>query len=168
MKKFIQKHKEHLIYAAVLLLILGGIFTSRQFITPVIVSGHSMDTTLDDGMYGFSSNIKDGTEIERGDIVIVSTDSKVIIKRIIGLPGETIKCEDGIVYINNEPIVEDYATGTTDDFDECTLGENEYFVMGDNREHSKDSRIIGPISKDQIIAKHLFVITSINKFGYHK
>lgn len=168
MRKFIRKHKEHLIYAAVLLLILGGIFTSRQFITPVIVSGHSMDTTLDDGMYGFSSNIKDGTEIERGDIVIVSTDSKVIIKRVIGLPGETIKCEDGIVYINDVPIAEDYATGTTDDFDECTLGEGEYFVMGDNREHSKDSRIIGPISKDQIIAKHLFVITSINKFGYHK
>ena len=168
MKEFIQKHKEHLIYVVVLLLILGGIFTSKQFITPVIVSGHSMDTTLDNGMYGFSTNVKEDTEIERGDIVIVRTSTKVIIKRIIGMPGETIRCEGGIVYINDEAIVEDYATGVTEDFGECVLGEDEYFVMGDNREHSKDSRIIGPITKDQIIAKHLFVVTSINKFGYHK
>lgn len=168
MKEFIQKHKEHLIYVVVLLLILGGIFTSKQFITPVIVSGHSMDTTLDNGMYGFSSNVKENTEIERGDIVIVRTSTKVIIKRIIGMPGETIRCEGGIVYINDEAIVEDYITGVTEDFDECVLGEDEYFVMGDNRKHSKDSRIIGPITKDQIIAKHLFVVTSINKFGYHK
>ena len=168
MKEFIKKHKDTLTYILVLIAIFGGIAVSRIFITPVIVSGHSMDTTLSDGMYGFSSNVKDGTEIERGDIVIVQTDEKVLVKRIIGMPGETIRCENNTVYINGEALEEDYTLGTTDNFNEYVLGEDEYFVMGDNRENSKDSRAIGAITKDQIIAKHLFVISSISKFGYHK
>lgn len=152
----------------IVVLIIGGVFISRIFILPVTVSGHSMDTTLDNNMYGWSSVVKDGTEIERGDIVIVKTGEKILIKRVIALPNETISCKNGVVYINDKALEEDYITGITSDFDEVALSENEYFVMGDNREHSKDSREIGAITHEQILAKHLFVITSLTKFGYHK
>lgn len=143
------------------------IICSRMFLKPVIVSGHSMDTTLDNGMFGYSLIVKDTTEIKRGDIVIVQTDDHYIIKRVIGLPGETIQCFNGDIYINDEKLEEDYTSSDTDDFDVITLGTDEYFVMGDNRSNSKDSRTIGPIAKDEIVSKHIFVLNSITKFGLH-
>ncbi len=160
--------KDNVLILTIAAVIISGTIISRLFILPVTVSGHSMDTTLDNNMYGWSSKVKDDTEIERGDIVIVKTEDKIIIKRVIALPNETISCKDGIVYVNGKAIKEDYITGTTSDFDEANLSEDEYFVMGDNREHSKDSREIGAITHKQILAKHLFVITSLTKFGYHK
>lgn len=138
-----------------------------MFLKPVIVSGHSMDTTLDNGMFGYSLIVKDTTEIKRGDIVIVQTDDHYIIKRVIGLPGETIQCFNGDIYINDKKLEEDYTSSDTDDFDAITLGIDEYFVMGDNRSNSKDSRTIGPITKDEIVSKHIFVLNSIAKFGLH-
>lgn len=143
------------------------IICSRMFLKPVIVSGHSMDTTLDNGMFGYSLIVKDTTEIKRGDIVIVQTDNHYIIKRVIGLPGETIQCFNGDIYINDKKLEEDYTSSDTDDFDVITLKTDEYFVMGDNRSNSKDSRTIGPITKDEIVSKHIFVLNSITKFGLH-
>jgi signal peptidase I len=79
------------------------------------------------------------------------------------VPGEKIKCEDGNIHINGEAIPDDYGNGVTADFTEVTLSNDEYFVMGDNREVSQDSRIIGPIKASNIKGYTNLVIYPLNK-----
>lgn len=139
---------------------------------PVSVSGTSMYPTLRNKEFGFSNIItKNLFGIDRDDIVIIKTDGKYIIKRVIGLPGETIACVDGVLYINEEPIDEssyldsDYIESMkeegvdfTSDFGPVTLKANEYFCLGDNRPNSADSRVYGAFTIDQIIAKDFYKI----------
>lgn len=140
---------------------------------PVMVSGTSMYPTLRDREFGFSSIIsKNLFGINRDDIVIIKTDGKYIIKRVIGLPGETIACIDGVLYVNEEPIDEssyldsDYIESMkeegveyfTSDFGPITLKTNEYFCLGDNRPNSADSRVYGAFSTEQIVAKNFYKI----------
>ena len=132
------------------------------------VSGNSMNDTLTDGdslwinkfTYLFD-------EPERYDIVVFPAkddDDKYYIKRIIGLPGETVWIgEDGLVYINGEPLEDDtYGKELIDETrrgiaaTEITVPENCYFVLGDNRNNSRDSRVIGCISDGDIIGKAVF------------
>lgn len=162
--EFIKKHKEKIYDIGFLVIVIGLIFSMRFFITPIVVSGHSMDNTLSSGMFGYALNTKENTKIERGDIVIVETEEHMIIKRVIGLPYETIGCIGGTVYVNGEAIEEKYVSSPTDDFDTIVLKENQYYVLGDNRQHSKDSRIIGPVEREDIKAKDIFVI-SFDKIG---
>ena len=85
---------------------------------------------------------------ERGDVIVFEapTPRKVdFIKRIVGLPRETVRIEDGIVYINEKKLDEPYETQKTQGHQSITLAENEYFVLGDNRGSSSDSRSFGPI-----------------------
>ncbi len=147
---------------------------------PVFVEGSSMYPTLEDGEFGFTNllGISLG-EINRGDIVIVSHDNEYWVKRVIGLPNETIECQNGVVLIDGEPLEEPYLETSyvqdieeqqhyfTSDFEAVTLGENEYFVMGDNRVVSADSRIVGAFDRDQIIGKGVFVIYPFDQIGYH-
>ena len=104
-----------------------------------------------------SSLYKITDNITYGDVVTIKYDKECIIKRVVGLPGDTIKIENNILYRNGEEIKEDYANfiypSVKIDVEETILGEDEYFVLGDNRSVSKDSRIIGPIHKDDIISK---------------
>jgi signal peptidase I len=132
------------------------------------VSGNSMNDTLTDGdslwinkfTYLFD-------EPERYDIVVFPAkddDDKYYIKRIIGLPGETVWIgEDGLVYINGKPLEDDtYGKELIDETrrgiaaTEITVPENCYFVLGDNRNNSRDSRVIGCISDGDIIGKAVF------------
>lgn len=132
------------------------------------VSGNSMNDTLTDGdslwinkfTYLFD-------EPERYDIVVFPArddDDKYYIKRVIGLPGETIWIgEDGLVYINGEPLEDDtYGKELIDETrrgiaaTEITVPDNCYFVLGDNRNNSRDSRVIGCISDGDIIGKAVF------------
>lgn len=163
-----KKRFEDVFGNVIIIAILASAFALRQFYKPIRVSGHSMDTTLNNGMIGYSEKVNESTELKRGDIVVVETNDHYIIKRIIGLPNETISCSGGVVYINGVSYSEDYISSETSDFDEVVLGDNEYFVMGDNRSNSKDSREIGAITRDSIISKGIFVINSISKFGSAK
>ena len=101
--------------------------------------------------------------LERGDVVMVKapTGSKVI-KRIIGLPGETVEIKNDIVYINNEPLDEPYIQQESASVNRMAvnigpilLGDDEYYIMGDNRDHSTDSRAYGPIKRDAIFGVEL-------------
>ena len=87
-----------------------------------------------------------------------------MIKRIIGLPGEKIEYTDNKLYIDGKYVKEDFKHMETMDFS-TTLGEDEYFIMGDNRTNSTDSRIFGPISRDEIIGKTSLTILPISRFG---
>jgi len=140
------------------------------------VSGQSMENTLQDGdslivdkvTYRFS-------DPSRFDIIIFPYQygkNQYFIKRVIGLPGETVRVdESGNIYINGTLLEEHYGAEVIQDpgraLDGVTLGPDEYFVMGDNRNHSMDSRDIsvGNIHKDKILGKAFIRIYPFSKFG---
>lgn len=102
--------------------------------------------------YIFALKVKN--EIKRGDIVVFKNEEKGIdvVKRVVGLPGETISSADGSVLINNEPLLNDWATTITDDFIKYKIEESELFVIGDNRKLStSDSRTLGAIKIDKCL-----------------
>lgn len=173
---------------------------------PVRVDGKSMYPTLKDGEFGFTNVggvLLNG--VERGDIVVVTMEENGQkthwVKRVIGLPGETVSCVNDVIYINGKALDEtkyidpDYRQSFVDeyhyfnkvensdvgdnkrnynpdfkyksaiDFKETKLGDDEYFVMGDNRPFSKDSRYVGPVKKSQIFAKKMLVLLPISDIG---
>jgi len=131
------------------------------FSRKLIVDGSSMEPNYHNGDVLKINLITYLTsEPQRYDVVAVHTPSMDLIKRIIALPGETVRIdENGEVLINGEIIEDPFAKETiTQDMrglaaDTITLKDNEFFVMGDNRNASTDSRTIGPIQKKQIIGK---------------
>jgi signal peptidase I len=93
---------------------------------------------------------------QRGDIVVfaLADEADDLIKRVIGLPGETIEISDGTVYIDGRPLAEPYAVPSPGSvFPARRLGADEYFVMGDNRVDSRDSRAFGPIQRQSIVGR---------------
>jgi len=132
----------------------------------------SMVPTLEPGdiVIGLKSTIV-GNGIERGDIVIVGgafSNGELYVKRVIGLPGETISINDGEVYINGQKLEEpwlpsDEGFNSSGELSEVKLGENQYFVLGDNRFASLDSRSFGPVTKQDIKAKVVLRIFPLDK-----
>lgn len=126
----------------------------RTFIvTPVVVSGDSMVPSLKDGQLLLLNKLSyKFNDIERFDVVVVRVGKNEIIKRVIGLPGETIEYVNNELYINGE-LLESKYDFLTDDFDVKEIPHGKYFVLGDNRAVSSDSRIIGMINETDIIGK---------------
>lgn len=155
------------------IIIVAVVVIIRSFIvTPIIVNGSSMYPTLEHGEYMLLDKISYRfNEIKRGEIIVFEYDNERLIKRVIGLPGEKVEVKNGDLYINDKLHKEDYLNETTMDFNFADLGldniipENYYFVMGDNRDESKDSRLIGFISKDVIIGKTSFALYPFSKLG---
>ena len=144
------------------IIILVVVLIRTFVVTPIKVNGDSMNNTLKDGYLMILK--KFDKSYERGDIVVVQYKDDKIIKRVIGLPLEDIKYEDGKLYVNELETSDEHAYGNTKDF-KYYCGKDEYFVMGDNRENSLDSRIIGCVEKKDIIGTTDFIIFPFNKFG---
>lgn len=160
MKTFIKEYLPYLIVIIIVILI------KMYVMTPIRVSGSSMDDTLKDGDIMILNEISYKAHgLKRFDIVVVKTNDEYIIKRIIGLPGETIKCKNNVIYINGKALEDKYGNGVTDDLGEVTIPEGKYFVMGDNREVSFDSRRLGPISYNDIKGTTKFVVFPFSRFG---
>ena len=132
-------------------------------IQPFYVKGASMEPNFHDHEYliideiGYRFN-----NPQRGDIVVFKypkDEKQFFIKRIIGLPGEAVKIQDNGVYINGTRLNESYLPAGTDTvlplrgYGDLTLGPDEYFVLGDNRTESMDSRMFGPVKRDLIIGR---------------
>lgn len=155
------------------ILIIVVVFIIKAFvITPIKVVGPSMEDTLLDGdimlLNKFTYNYN---EIERFDIVVVDYIGELIIKRVIGLPGDLIEYKDGSLYINGDIYEEPFLsedTYTEDFILEDRIPNDYYFVVGDNRAESKDSRIIGLINKKDIEGKASYVLFPFNRFGLKK
>lgn len=146
-------------------LIVVVIVVIRIFIaTPVKVDGDSMYNTLNDNDIVLLSKL---SSIDRFDIIVLkeSDNNATIIKRVIGMPGDKVKIRNNKIYINNKIIEDEYAYGETSDYDEITLGDDEYFVLGDNRLISKDSRYFGAIKKSDIKGKAVFRLFPFTRFG---
>lgn len=143
--------------------ILVVVVLIRTFlVTPIVVSGPSMKPTLNGGELMILNKLGD---FERFDVVVVDIGYEEIIKRVIAMPGETIACENGIIYVNGKMQEDKYGSGVTFDFEKVTLAEDEYFVMGDNRQDSKDSRHIGPVKVDAIKGTTSLVLFPFSSFG---
>ena len=145
--------------AVLLICMLATYVISRCIFGMAIVVGPSMEPTLKSGGVVFMNKVTNN--INRYDIVVVQISGKMIIKRVFGTPGETIQIKNGEIYIN-ERRVKDVVNIETEfaglAYDPILLGENEYFVLGDNRPVSQDSRYknVGVIKEDQIIGKVVF------------
>ncbi len=163
MEKLTKWLKENIVFLIVLTAI---IITRLFFFSPIRVNGTSMYPTLQDKEFMILNKISLKQGINRFDIVVVQdNNNKYIIKRVIGLPGESVMYKDNKLYINGKVVEDNYSKTTTNDFDNVVLGENEYFVMGDNRTVSKDSRIIGPVNIKNIKGKTNLIIFPFNKIG---
>ena len=179
----------NLFFVIAVLFILSRIF----FWGTYKVEGHSMDPTLKDGNHLVAINY---FTPERGDLVTAKEDDKVIIKRVIGLPNDTIEIKNDKLYINGTEQDESYLNSFKQAFAEdrlhevysynqayqtraaqmahftldnegrsvfkITLKDNEYYLLGDNRPVSKDSREVGAFTRNQITGK--VIIKNINLF----
>ena len=103
--------------------------------------------------------------IKRFDIVVIQTGKTKIIKRVIGMPGETISYHDNKLYINGKEVSDNHSNEITYDFEEVKIPDGEYYVLGDNRTDSVDSRILGTIPKNEILGHATFIIYPFNRFG---
>ena len=162
--KFIKEIFPYIVILLVVLLI-------RSFlVTPIKVNGQSMYDTLtgDEIMLLFKVGDINRYDMVVADLIVDGKKDDTLIKRVYGLPGETIKCENGVIYINDRKIDDPYATNETSDFEAVTLGSDEYFLLGDNRSISLDSRIIGPIHRKDIEGHTNFILWPFSKFGVVK
>lgn len=177
-----EKRKKSLLAEAIswtlyIIIILVVTFLLVHFVGQrTTVNGISMYPTLNDGdslivdkiSYQFSNP-------KRFDIVVFPfryQKDTYYIKRVIGLPGETVQITDGVIYINGQPLEENYGWETIEKgglaSEPITLGEEEYFLLGDNRNSSSDSRepSVGNVSKSSIIGKAWIRIWPLSEFGF--
>ena len=143
----------------------------------VHVEGLSMYATLDDNDYLIANKIDYRLHApQRGDIIILrppADNSKDFIKRVIALPGEKLLIRDSVVYINGHRLDEPYLPEAwttlnnwpSNNSDGQVMKSDEYFVMGDNRNRSQDSRIFGPIGRERIDGRAWFRIWPLDHFG---
>ena len=175
--KFWKEVREWVVALVVAVLV---VFVIQTFLLRIIrVDGHSMDTTLADGerLFVTVTDVKFG-DVHRDDVVICHYPNRYnkflglinmqtyFVKRVVAVPGDTLYCENGVTHVVyekdgqkvdealDERYAQYYGQGSPDDYKDYVLGEDEYFVVGDNRYNSHDSRDweeVGPISKSMIV-----------------
>ena len=164
-KNFKYYFNEYISYIIVIILVL---LFKKFVVSPIKVNGSSMFKTLHDGDimilniigYRFS-------DVERFDIVVVDEGDEYLIKRVIGLPGETIEYKDNQLYVNGKKVKENYGSEKTDDV-KVKVSKDSYFVLGDNRTNSLDSRYFGAFKRKKILGKTKLTIFPFNRFGNKK
>ncbi|GAJ97332.1 signal peptidase I [Geomicrobium sp. JCM 19055] len=156
------------------IIVIVILFVVRTFLLGnYLVNGSSMMPTVEHGdrmvinkmAYTFS-------EPDRFDVIVFHYDEhNDHVKRVIGLPGDEVEYADDTLYINEQPIDEPFTDDTTEDFTFDMIGEGqvipegEYFVVGDNRNNSIDSRASGFVSEDEIVGKASLRYWPLNRFG---
>ena len=153
------------------IVIVLALLIKEYIFSPIKVNGSSMYPTLEDGDIMILNEIGYHLNgVNRFDIVVVKKDNDRIIKRVIGLPGETVSYKDNKLYINGNEVKEDFTHDITHNFDLSEIDvevipEDYYFVVGDNRGNSKDSRMIGLVSKSEIKGKTNLILYTLKKIG---
>lgn len=169
--------KELLSWVIYLLIVVAVSFLIVTFVGQrTKVQGRSMETTLSDGdnliVDKISYRFRDPKRFEIIVFPYQYQENTYYIKRIIGLPGETIQIKDGYIYINGELLEEEYGAEVMEQSgiaaDPIELGEDEYFVLGDNRNHSADSRdpSVGVLKRDQLMGRAFVRIWPLGRVGF--
>ena len=180
-------HKDMVLEYMPYVIIIVFVVLIRTFIaTPIKVNGSSMSPTLYNGDHMLLYKLTPKTRgIKRFDIVVISTDSGKLIKRVIGLPGEKIRYEItkddeereiATLYINGEAVEENFITDEAKNAtcvidtkicngEDVEIPDGEYYVMGDNRINSKDSRMIGTVDKKNISGTTQLILFPFNRIG---
>jgi len=141
------------------------------FFSVARVSGASMEDQFfdqDDVIIQHQMN-----DISRGDIIVVSDPDRLntyLVKRVIGLPGDTVRIQSGQVFINDERLEEDYlapqvSTTCNGSYCQLTLDADEYYVLGDNRTNSQDSRRMGPFMREDFFGEVIFILRPFDRTG---
>lgn len=163
----------------ILFAILLGLLIVTFVVQRNSVIGHSMDDTLNDNDQLIVEKVtKWFNGIQHGDIITITTkglpyhDGDInIVKRVIGIPGDTVEIKNKSVYVNDVKINEPYLRPNMSTeqlnakYNKVTLTDGQYFVLGDNRGNSTDSRVFGPVDKGLIIGEVLLRVTPLSKFG---
>lgn len=169
-KGFFGNFGSHIIDFIQTLVVFGAVFALIYLFVAQFhkVSGHSMDPTFSNGDYLITEKISYRFgKPKTGDIIVLKNprdESQDFIKRIIALPGDSIKIANNSVFVNGELLKEPYLPPATTTHSGAFLtegstikaGPNQYFVLGDNRDHSSDSREWGSITKKEIVGKAFF------------
>jgi signal peptidase I len=155
--------------------VVAAILIRSFFLQPFSIPSGSMEPTLNVGDRVLVNKLAyDFHPVHRGDVVVfakppndAAAGIKDLIKRVIGLPGEYISGQNGEVYINGRPLAEPWLPKgvTTDPFRVTLVPLGEYFMMGDNRGNSADSRTIGPIPKHLIIGRAFIRVWPLGRLG---
>jgi signal peptidase I len=165
--------KEFRVWTRDLLIAIGLALVIIVFLyQPVKVEGTSMAPLLSDQERIFINKFVYRFEpIERGDVVVFwypLDHSKSFIKRIVGLPGETVEIRHGVVYVNGKAIPEPYVPPQYEDasdFGPVRVPKDSFFVMGDHRISSNDSRVFGPVASRYIYGRAVFAYWPVDHFG---
>lgn len=166
-KEFIKDSLKYLIVIAIVFFIALFVVSFEQVVGP------SMKGTLDAGdvtivnklVYKFRT-------IKRNEIVSINQKDKIMVKRVIGLPGEHIEYKDNKLYVNGSLVLENNISVETKDFKLEDIGyetipKDMYFVLGDNRTNSSDSREFGLVKKDEIIGKIVMRLYPFSKIKFY-
>ncbi len=156
------------------------IVLTNYVVKPIRVEGSSMYPTLKDGEFGLTNvfSVK-FQSVNRYDVVIIYNEERgeYWVKRVIGLPGDTVESKKDILYINNKPVEQQFLDQSyvqsmqkegqfTSDFEKVTLQEGEYWLMGDNRPRSEDSRIHGPFKESELVGKDVMILYPLDEMKY--
>ncbi|CDQ19945.1 signal peptidase I [Halobacillus karajensis] len=170
-----QSKKEWLEWLKAIAVAITLAFILRTFFFATsIVEGASMDPTLKNGeRVMFNKIVYYIDEPNRGDIVIIERPVKSYVKRVIGQPGDTVEIRDHELYVNGEQQTQEYlteeASSATRDFGPVEVPKGKYFVMGDNRSISKDSRNgLGFVEEEEIIGRTELIIYPFDEWGLTK
>ncbi|MGI6330107.1 MAG: signal peptidase I [Bacilli bacterium] len=158
------------------ILILIVVFIRAFIITPVQVNGDSMKETIHHNDILLLNKLNSHPKkLKRFDIIVFNYYNEALIKRVIGLPGESIEYKDNKLLVDGKQIKEPLSFGKISNFSLRYIGsgyekvpEGMYFVLGDNRNNSTDSRTIGFVSKKDIQGKVNFILFPFKRFGYVK
>ncbi len=161
-------------------LVIGGALVVALIIQATLfqaffIPSESMQSTLVEGDRVLVNKLTDSAgEVSRGDVVVFGrppneppSDIEDLIKRVVGLPGDTVEGRDGIVYIDGAPLDEGYLDdGTiTSEFGPVVVPDGHLFVMGDNRGNSRDSRFFGPIDGDLLVGRAMVIVWPLGRMG---
>ncbi|OCB93977.1 Signal peptidase I [Bacillus amyloliquefaciens] len=162
---------------AIIIAVVLAVLIRNFLFAPYVVDGRSMDPTLHDRERIFvNMTVKYISDFKRGQIVVLNGENEHYVKRIIGLPGDTVQMKNDQLYINGKKVSEPYLAANkkkakqggfdtlTDDFGPVKVPDDKYFVMGDNRRESMDSRNgLGLFTKKQIAGTSKFVFFPFNE-----
>lgn len=156
----------YIVYQIVFTVVTVGIVLPIRYfvVQPFYVSGQTMEPTFHNGDYLLINELS--RNFIRGDIIVFRyprDPKQFFIKRIIGIPGDVVDMHNSTVSTNGKALHEDYTQGQTLGDSSLTLGKDEFYVLGDNRENSLDSRIFGALQRGAIIGKYWLRVASFKK-----